>query len=1384
MRILHSDVPQYIGNTSSAVYEDLPRTAHVNIPGLAHSGTVLSFSPAEPLQCPKCDKIFPKGSNKTSLSQHVDGNKCKRAVAARSSQRNAPASRVDSASVPIPLLHPPAPTIQSLPAYGPCPGLRIEWDEDDFWESYPMKMHKSSSLKRPNYDFISLDPPQIRSKRCQGASLIPGLACPVCADLNLDISVVRERAGRNFEQIRSEDDLSWKQLREKLDATKKANNELKLKESVTSAQQRLADFKALFQFLGLNSVPALHRVLANAVQEGWSAKKLLQQCQLAVQGKYTARNYTQYDIDLAILIYELGGAGTLYAMNHSIFALPSRNTIQPYRRQHNIVPSVAEPRRWRSGPQGPDEPILHGHTLSFDELATERRIDYMPATDEMGGFCLEHLDALKTVKIGKDTKTVEEAAEAVREGRVHISHETSVGAISRLSQTNYGAKPVFMGPSCKKGGWRDCLRTMETVVEAWKRSPHGEIKHGPILSVAADGDPRRGAALFVMCMHTEIIPGNPLYPFICNLPGLNRMVGKDNLTKDKDPKHLKKRIRTTFCSPEAVVVKSICINRDMLLKWLERLPDHDWTEASIYALLNPSDAQNVPNTIKLLLCIVALRDLDPEDFDPSEAAEFEAICLLGETLDALLQPFINTELSLSEQIESLIKFSHLICALYLQNGPAFFPNQLYADLQAMFKNAILMVPKTRIINGKLKVFICLLGDDVLEALFGRSRMIGGHSPNCSIGELRDRFGSAMNLDFIYEKHPELERQPRRLNFFRKRHVDHLRPPHWTRELRADSCDLDKCWVRGVKSTEAVLEKYGVQMTMSFSERFKKKDTDLMRPFGGKYPATSTDVDRSMGNYSDIAPVDPTSTNSLHNTDFDAIIASEISRRSPDTLLHSHFAEIDKNGNVRHKKSIVRTLFDMTPDTHSSHDRLQRIHGFTVGGKSWIHEDSPTSDEMSLATHFQLGNLFATLACYNGSHIGLAIAKCTMIKNGPTGSKVTYFNYAGSIGHTINFPESSTKATQTESGQTACRIKAVQAHQRITDNGRQMNRSLTMVTGDHLKSLVLSLTSAEAETVEWAWDGQFISFSLKKKQKSTGEVSRLRNLQVSVSTRLIDPIQEKAREASTFNLQLPPSGREKTWLFSDTVLLESWHTLWNRLIGDKTLHTLFPNFTADTAIQQSLIDRRSCRVCQKPVKETDRQIHVGQHIMMALCGVKDTSAKTPQRFQVSDGYPCGTCGGKSSTGPCKIGITRGKAQSDCPSHYPFPISAAAKFLPTRPYTNIPIKCELKCDEFHWKYNFPNHLEERHPGWRQLITPAFTSQLQITRVEQLALKIPEEKVIEWPAPPPAVAAVPPPNPSIFPHTHSNKRSISSLLSSPSRRDKENEDPRRPPKLMRYN
>ncbi|KAJ6601644.1 hypothetical protein B0H10DRAFT_2167389 [Mycena sp. CBHHK59/15] len=291
-------------------------------------------------------------------------------------------------------------------------------------------------------------------------------------------------------------------------------------------------------------IPALHRLLVNAAEYGWSAQRILDHCKLAKDGEYAAQNYTRYEIDLANLLYELGGGGAVYAMNHSIFALPSRDTIQPYRRQANLMPSLNGVRVSEiSGniaalfrPQESEEgtvmaptgkPAIFGHTLSFDELAIERKVDYMLKTDEMGGFCLEHLPALDTIKVGKDTQTVEAAVAAVRAGKVHISHETLVGAISRLSETGYGAPPVFMGPSCKTGTWKDCLQTMEIVLEVWKRSIYGERLHGPILAIASDGDAKRRLALFMMCMHSEILPENPLYPFICDLLGFNWRVGRN-----------------------------------------------------------------------------------------------------------------------------------------------------------------------------------------------------------------------------------------------------------------------------------------------------------------------------------------------------------------------------------------------------------------------------------------------------------------------------------------------------------------------------------------------------------------------------------------------------------------------------------------------------------------------------------------------------------------------------------------------------------------------------------------------------------------------------------------------------------------------------------------
>ncbi|KAK7013380.1 hypothetical protein R3P38DRAFT_3322492 [Favolaschia claudopus] len=870
----------------------------------------------------------------------------------------------------------------------PCPRVLLGWDDLPFWKTYPFHLHDPESKERPAYSFVSMVPPQIRSTRCLGPVITARgyLPCTHCRSLSVDVDLSAYQLGRCFEHGPTTRELA---------ASRERENKLKLKnvnisDALVIAREHLTEYKDVVQFVGQNNVPALQRIFFNFVKRGWGIKTLRER------------------LNLAILIYELGGAGAVHALNHSYFALPSLNTIQPYRRQNNIVPCVDGVRitdvlQNIAALFGPytdkpgakpslsvERPVqLHGYTLSFDEVASDPRLDYMAGTDTIGGLCLEHIDALTTVKVGKDISSVEAAAAAVRTGKVHIASEISVG---------YGAKPVFMAPSCKKGGWRDLLKNMEIVVEAWRRSEHGEAKHGPLLSVASDGAAGRRAAI-------EISPGNPLYESVRNLPGLNLRVGKNNLTGDVDWKYEDKRLCTCFCSPQGIVVKNICVNRDLLLSWLERLPDHDWSEMTLHSLLDPSDAQDVPRAIKLLLCIVEVAKLDSEEFDPSEMAEFEAICLLGELLDAWLQPFIN----------------------------------LYGDLQITIKNAILMVPKTRLINGELKVFLRLLGDDVLESLFGRSRMICGHSPNSSVAELQHRFNSAMNLDRIYERYPELEP-----------------------ELRAKSCDLEACWSAAVPMAESIVQKFGVKMSVPFSQLFKRKATDLMRPFGGKYPAISAEVDRLMANlcsHQDPEIDESTTTGEQLTIDFEAMIASELAQLAAESEAGPHsppdgsygfcatslFTQINADGHLCHKKAVMRTLFDMTHDTHTSHDRLQRVRGFTTGGKSYLREDTVYGEKTSPATHFQLGNLFATLICHNGTHLGLAIAKCTVIKRGPLGSK----------------------------------SPSVSAIPRAE---LDLPSSPYTIAGQIYDLIPIPST---AGPLKWAWNGKLVSLSLLKKRKANG-----------------------------------------------------------------------------------------------------------------------------------------------------------------------------------------------------------------------------------------------------------------------------------------------------------
>lgn len=387
-----------------------------------------------------------------------------------------------------------------------------------------------------------------------------------------------------------------------------------------------------------------------------------------------------------------------------------------------------------------------------------------------------------------------------------------------------------------------------------------------------------------------------------------------------------------LCSREGILIDNITINKSLLTVWLECLTDVDWSENTIYSLINPKssindrihallslkDTQDVPRAIKLLSLAADIRNLDRSNLDPSTSITHLALSLLGEMLDALVEPFINPNLSISEQITSLVKFAHLACTLFLKHKNNFMPQYLYSDLQCMVQTAIFHVAHTKLLDPEHKVFICLLGDDVLEVLFGWVRMIGGHSLNVEVDELHNWIGAALQLDEIFQEYPTWERHPHHLKLKHSCNVDHLSPWNWQGELCAITCDLLTCWEEGVCQAAFILTRFGYNM--NFKEFFcdgHKLSMDLMHPRGGRYPGISSEVDQSLGEAAEGEDIEEDYSFQLFDGHAAYDAKMEVQQQAG---LHSIWMDLEdrKHG---HKKTILCLFMDpaLDLDYNKSHD---------------------------------------------------------------------------------------------------------------------------------------------------------------------------------------------------------------------------------------------------------------------------------------------------------------------------------------------------------------------------------------------------------------------------------------------------------------------------------
>ena len=295
----------------------------------------------------------------------------------------------------------------------------------------------------------------------------------------------------------------------------------------------------------------------------------------------------------------------------------------------------------------------------------------------------------------------------------------------------YPARPVLVSGDRKRESGQEHAEVLKKVLKGVDTLK--EKTKIRIISIASDGETRRGSAFIQLTFKHELSPESPIYALLRPLGFLNLFVGDDDLTCDKDYKHVFKRFRNLFVRPRGVTLNHRRITPDTMTNQFKSAglsADH------IRSVFNPDDKQDVKMALDMLKDIWSLpRVSESINSNRGFLENREALWILGKFLFHLVFPYICIDLSLSEQVEHLSAASHLALALYKQAGKEFIPTGLYIDLMIMVKNVIFCIAKAKIDDPDGEFFPIQLGTDRLEELFGILRTMVGNDANVDILQL-------------------------------------------------------------------------------------------------------------------------------------------------------------------------------------------------------------------------------------------------------------------------------------------------------------------------------------------------------------------------------------------------------------------------------------------------------------------------------------------------------------------------------------------------------------------------------------------------------------------------------------------------------------------------
>ena len=410
-------------------------------------------------------------------------------------------------------------------------------------------------------------------------------------------------------------------------------------------------------------------------------------------------------------------------------------------------------------------------------------------------------------------------------------------------------------------------------------------------------------------------------------------VGNDDLTCDKDWKHIFKRFRNLLLRPRGVVVNGFRITPDIIRTHFK---SNGLSGDHIRSLFNPDDQQDVKLAFEMLKDIWTLPNASDGNGPGFQAAR-DALSILGKLLYHLVFPFLCVDLSLLEQLEHLSAAAHLALVLFkLATGKTFIPTNLYLDVMHMIKNVFFCVAKAKVDDPDGSFWIILLRTDCLEELFGILRTMVGSDSNLDMLSLVSRLSGCAEVSNILAKYPHWDRAPRRLKLPTlsrdstqlPNRSDHIKPAAWRGDVHVKNVSLQTSWRRGAR----LVEEECPFLVPILKELEKDPNIDIFSPFGSllvNIPLGDDDEDESQEDF--VIPEVQAENSAENPRTMDADIQVEVeesfSQLTRDSEAASEGLAISPTVLIKGKEvSKARALaqFSKYQKIASSTDRLKRV----------------------------------------------------------------------------------------------------------------------------------------------------------------------------------------------------------------------------------------------------------------------------------------------------------------------------------------------------------------------------------------------------------------------------------------------------------------------------